>query len=90
MKVGLQIIKARYCCCKIFCIKWYEKIVGLFNKIKEFGKSFLNGFNREIPSGRPNLYQINLITKALQESGELHKGELLTEGRQTKKVLMKI
>ena len=70
---------------KSFAAKWYEKIVGLFNKIKEFGKSFLNGFNREIPSGRPNSYQINLMTKALQESGELHKGEFLTEGRQTKK-----
>ena len=42
---------------------WYR------NKIKEFGKSFLNGFNREIPSGRRNSYQINLMTKALQESG---------------------
>jgi hypothetical protein len=78
LKQGIAAVKS-------FASKWYEKIVGLFNKIKEFGKSFLNGFNREIPSGRPNLYQINLITKALQESGELHKGELLTEGRQTKK-----
>ena len=78
LKQGVTAIKS-------FAAKWYEKIVGLFNKIKEFGKSFLNGFNREIPSGRPNSYQINLITKALQESGELHKGEFLTEGRQTKK-----
>ena len=78
LKQGIAAVKS-------FASKWYENIVGLFNKIKEFGKSFLNGFNREIPSGRPNSYQINLITKALQESGELHKGELLTEGRQTKK-----
>ena len=78
LKQGLTAIKS-------FATKWYEKIVGLINKVKEFGKSFLNGFNREIPSGTPNSYQINLITKALQESGELHKGEFLTEGRQTKK-----
>jgi len=78
LKQGVTAIKS-------FAAKWYEKIVGLFNKIKEFGKSFLNGFNREIPSGRPNSYQINLLTKVLQESGELHKGEFLTEGRQTKK-----
>jgi hypothetical protein len=70
---------------KGFATKWYTKIVGLFNKIKELGKSFLTGFNREIPSGSPNLYQINLLTKVLQESGKLQEGEFLTEGRQTKK-----
>jgi len=78
LKQGIAAVKS-------FASKWYEKIVGLFNKIKELGKSFLTGFNREIPSGRPNLYQINLMTKVLQESGKLQKGEFLTEGRKTKK-----
>jgi hypothetical protein len=63
---------------------WFAKIVGLVNKIKEWGTAFIRSFDREIPTGRPNSYQLGLMTKALKESGRLQEGEFLTEARQTK------
>jgi hypothetical protein len=66
---------------KGFATKWYTKIVGLFNKIKEVGNKLLNGFNREIPNGRPSEYQKSLATRIFNESYKSRHGVFLTEGK---------
>ena len=70
---------------KSFASKWYKKIVGLFNKIKELGNKMINGFNRDIPTGRPSEYQKSLATSIFNESYKSRHGEFLTEGRVTEK-----
>ena len=71
---------------KSFATKWYKKIVGLFNKIKELGKALLSGYDKNLPSGRPNNFQKSLITSIFNESKNLSHGEFLTEAKaQTEK-----
>ena len=73
---------------KSFATKWYKKIVGLFNKIKELGKALLSGYDKNLPSGRPNNFQKSLITSIFSESKNLSHGEFLTEAKaQTEKTI---
>jgi hypothetical protein len=73
---------------KSFATKWYKKIVGLFNKIKELGKALLSGYDKNLPSGRPNNFQKSLITSIFNESKNLSHGEFLTEAKaQTEKTI---
>jgi len=70
---------------KSFATTWYKKIVGLFNKIRELGKALLSGYDKNLPSGRPNKFQKSLIT-SIFESKNLSHGEFLTEAKaQTEK-----
>jgi hypothetical protein len=71
---------------KSFATTWYKKIVGLFNKIKEIGKALVSGYDKNLPSGRPNNFQKSLITSIFNESKNLSHGEFLTEAKaQTEK-----
>jgi len=71
---------------KSFATTWYKKIVGLFNKIKEIGKALVSGYDKNLPSGRPNNFQKSLITGIFNESKNLSHGEFLTEAKaQTEK-----
>jgi hypothetical protein len=70
---------------KSFASKWYKKIVGLFNKIKEVGNKMINGINRDLPTGRPSEYQKSLATSIFNESYKSRHGVFLTEGRATAK-----
>ena len=45
----------------------------------------INGFNRDIPTGRPSEYQKSLATSIFNESYKSRHGEFLTEGRVTEK-----
>ena len=78
LSAGLQAIKD-------FAVGAWEKIKEVAGKIKRFGSQFIAGFDKEIPSGRPNTYQINLIQNVLREDGRLGKGQLLTEAKADKK-----
>ena len=73
---------------KSFATTWYKKIVGLFNKIKEIGKALVSGYDKNLPSGRPNNFQKSLITSIFNESKNLSHGEFLTEAKaQTEKTI---
>ena len=69
---------------KNFAVSVWEKVKEVALKIKKMASKFISGYEKELPKGKPNNYQINLIQQVLREDGKLGKGQFLTEGRVTK------
>jgi len=69
---------------KSFAVGIWEKVKEIAGKIKQWGSKFLAGFDKELPKGAPNKYQIGLMQNVLREDGRLGRGQLLTEARVNK------
>ena len=65
----------------------WEKVKEVAVRIKKVASQFLGDFNKLLPKGAPNSYQVGLMTKVLREDGRLGKGQFLTEGKVDKKTI---
>ena len=70
---------------KNMAVSVWEKVKEVAVRIKKVASQFLGDFNKLLPKGAPNSYQVGLMTKVLREDGRLGKGQFLTEGKVDKK-----